>query len=185
MWRNDVHRWGWIAQLLHWSVVGLLVAQVTLAWMASDLPLGLEKLVLLTRHKSIGLLILLLVALRILWRLASTTPAPAPAMPIWQRRLAATTQGIIYICLVALPMSGWVMSSARNFSVSFFGLYQLPDFVEPGETLYEASRNAHELLVWVLAVAVLLHVLGALKHHFIDRDDVLRRMLPFASRRQP
>lgn len=183
MWRNDREAWGRIAQLLHWTVAILLVGQYTLAWMAADLPLGMQKLVLLTRHKSLGLLILLFVLSRLVWRLLNPTPAPPPAMPRWQRLLAAGTQTTIYLCLVALPLSGWIMSSARNFPVSFFGLWQLPDLVAPDEAVYQLSRDVHGVLTWVLGIAVLLHVLGALKHHFFDRDDVLRRMLPFTHRR--
>lgn len=183
MWRNDRQTWGWIAQALHWTVAILLVAQYWLAWMAADLPLGMQKLILLTRHKSLGLLILLLVLSRLLWRLWNPTPAPPPAMPGWQRHLATATQGLIYGCLIALPVSGWIMSSARNFPVSFFGLWQLPDLVEPDETVYQFTRDFHGAVTWLLGLAVTLHVIGALKHHFIDRDDVLRRMLPFARRR--
>ncbi len=176
---NSTQDWGSISKLLHWSIVGLLLTQYTLAWIASGLPLGLEKLVVLTRHKSFGILILALAATRLTWRLLNPTPALPAGTPQLQRRLARATHGLLYACLFALPLSGWIMSSARNFSVSFFGLFQLPDLVSPGETLYLVSRSVHVGLTWVLLGTVLLHVAAALKHHFVDHDTVLRRMLPF------
>lgn len=176
---NSTQTWGSISKLLHWLIVALLLTQYTLAWIASGLPLGLEKLVVLSRHKSFGILILALAATRLTWRLLNPTPALPTEVPKRQQQLARVTHALLYGCLFALPLSGWIMSSARNFSVSFFNLFQLPDLVGPGETIYVISRNLHVGLTWVLLGAVLLHVAAALKHHFLDRNDVLRRMLPF------
>jgi cytochrome b561 len=177
--RNTSLAWGGLAQLLHWLVVALLITQYTLGWIAADLPLSMQKLVLLSRHKSFGMLILGLAILRLLWRMANPTPALPAHMPVFQQRLARATHAVLYACLFALPLSGWIMSSARSFPVSVFGIVQLPDLVSPGETMFLVSRSVHVGLTWVLLATVTLHVAGALKHHFIDRDTVLRRMLPF------
>ncbi len=86
---------------------------------------------------------------------------------------------LLYGLIFALPLSGWLMSSAKNFPVSWFSLFQLPDLVAPNEQLFRQMLTLHHLLFAALVVVALLHIAGALKHHFIDRNDVLKRMLPF------
>jgi cytochrome b561/polyisoprenoid-binding protein YceI len=178
--RNTTQRWGAVSKLLHWGVVALVIAQFVLANLADGQPLGMAKLGLLARHKSVGITILALALLRLLWRAAqSAAPALPPRLPRAQRWLAQGTHGLLYGLLLAMPLSGWLMSSAKNYPVSWFGLLQLPDLLAPGEALYAAMHEAHEIMAVVLAGTAALHLLGALKHHFVDRDDVLRRMLPF------
>jgi len=179
--RNTTERWGAVSQLLHWLIVGLIIVQVTLAEMADELPVGVKKLTLLARHKSFGITILALALLRLAWRLRNPTPLlPGPLKP-YERALARITHVSLYVLLFAMPLSGWTMSSARGFPVSWFHLFQLPDLVPKNKALYEALLTTHSTLAAVLAVVVALHVAGALKHHFIRKDDVLRRMLPLPS----
>ena len=177
--RNTPLRWGAVSQLLHWLVVALVITQFVLASLAEDLAPGMAKLGLLARHKSVGITILGLALLRLAWRLGQPVPALPPGMPRWQRGLATGTHHLLYALLLAMPLSGWLMSSARNYPVSWFGLVQLPDLIAPGEHAFEALRATHGTLAALLAATALLHLAGALKHHFVDRDDVLRRMLPF------
>jgi cytochrome b561/polyisoprenoid-binding protein YceI len=177
--RNTTQRWGAVSKLLHWSIVLLVIAQFVLANLAEGLPLGMAKLGMLARHKSVGITILALALLRLTWRATQPAPALPAGMPRAQRWLAQGTHALLYLLLLAMPLSGWLMSSAKNYPVSWFGLLQLPDLVAPGDALYEAMHAAHELMAVALAVTALLHLLGALKHHFVDGDDVLRRMLPF------
>lgn len=181
MWRNTQERWGSIAKLLHWLVVVLILAQFVLASIAEDLPLGMEKIATLARHKSVGITILALAVLRVLWRLLNPTPAPPPASRRWERRLAAGVHWGLYAAIFLLPLSGWMMSSARNFPVSWFGLLTLPDLVGADPGIYAAMHEAHEILGTLLLVLAAAHVAGALRHHFLKRDDVLRRMLPLAA----
>ena len=177
--RNTPLRWGAVSQLLHWLVVALVITQFVLASLAEDLAPGMAKLGLLARHKSVGITILGLALLRLAWRLGQPVPALPSGMPRWQRGLATGTHHLLYALLLAMPLSGWLMSSARNYPVSWFGLVQLPDLIAPGEHAFEALRATHGTLAALLAATALLHLAGALKHHFVDRDDVLRRMLPF------
>ena len=177
--RNTPLRWGAVSQLLHWLVVALVITQFVLASLAEDLAPGMAKLGLLARHKSVGITILGLALLRLAWRLGQPVPALPSGMPRWQRGLATGTHHLLYALLLAMPLSGWLMSSARNYPVSWFGLVQLPDLITPGERAFEALRATHGTLAALLAATALLHLAGALKHHFVDRDDVLRRMLPF------
>lgn len=177
--RNTTRRWGTLAQLFHWLIVVLLIVQVTLAEMADDLPNGMRKLSLLARHKSVGITILMLVILRLLWRSSNPHPPLPDNMKPYERKLAHFSHVALYLLLFAIPLSGWTMSSARGFPVSWFGFFQLPDLVPKSRPLYEWLLMTHVTLVCVLAAVVTLHIAGALKHHLVHKDDVLKRMLPF------
>jgi cytochrome b561 len=177
--RNTTHRWGAIAQTFHWVVVALIIVQVTLAEMADGLPNGLRKLTLLARHKSVGLTILSLVILRLAWRWQNEHPPLPENLKRYEQALARFTHVALYVLLLAVPLSGWMMSSARGFPVSWFGFFQLPDLVPKSRPLYDALLMTHHTLAWTLLAVIALHVAGALKHHFVHKDDVLKRMLPF------
>lgn len=179
--RNTPARFGSVAQTLHWLVAGLLIVQYTLARIADDLPLGPDKVGTLARHKSVGITILMLAILRLAWR-RFDSPPPLPAMPLWQARTARSTHLAMYALLFAMPLTGWMMSSASNYPVSWFGLVQLPDLIGPDHDVKEALEEVHETLFKVLATIAGLHVAAALKHQFLDRDGLLFRMLPWRSR---
>jgi cytochrome b561 len=182
--QNTKHRWGVLSQLFHWTIVALLIVQVTLAFMFDDLPNGMRKLTLLARHKSVGITILMLVILRLIWRQLNQNPDLPGNLKPYERVLAHSTHVGLYVLLFAMPLSGWMMSSARGFPVSWFGFIQLPDLVPKSKPLYDFFGATHETLAWVLGIAVALHVAAALKHHFIHKDDVLRRMLPLPERKE-
>jgi cytochrome b561 len=175
--RNSPVRYGYVAQALHWIIVGLLIVQVTLGRIADELPLGLEKLITLARHKSFGITILGLAVIRLAWR-SFNPPPPEPPMPGWQLAAARLNHWALYVILFAMPLSGWLMSSASNIPVSWFGLVQLPDFVEPDRGLKETFEAVHESLSYVLYALAGLHVAAALKHQFVDKDGLIFRMLP-------
>jgi cytochrome b561/polyisoprenoid-binding protein YceI len=177
--RNTPRSWGAVSQLLHWLIVALIAIQATLGLLGLLLPIGVEKLAVLARHKSVGLTILGLATLRLLWRWLNPIPLlPRDLKPL-ERCLAHGTHAALYLLLFAMPLTGWIMSSARGFSVSWFGLCQLPDLAPKSEPLYQAMIRTHAVLAACLAVIVALHVAAALKHHFLLKDDTLRRMLPF------
>jgi cytochrome b561 len=177
--RNSAERYGAIAQLLHWLIVALLGVQVTTALLADDLPLGVQKLVMLGRHKSFGMTIFGLAVLRLLWRLANPTPALPLTLKPYERGLARVTHVLLYVLLFAMPLSGWIMSAAKNYPVSWFHLFTWPNPVAPNKHLAEFMVDMHETLAYVLLVTASLHILAALKHHFVLKDNVLKRMLPF------
>jgi cytochrome b561 len=176
--RNSADRYGSVAQLLHWLVVALIVVQFALASAAEDLPAGMEKLALIARHKSFGITILLLAALRLAWRFVNQPPPLPAGMGELQRKAARLSHGLLYGLLFALPVTGWMQSSAANYPVSWFNLVQLPDLVGPSESAHDVLHETHEVLATALVVITVLHVLAALKHQFIDKDGVLARMLP-------
>ena len=177
--RNTTLRWGSLAQLFHWLVVALIITQFVLISLAEDVPLGGEKIALILRHKSVGITILMLAVLRLTWRWLNPTPALPHTLKPYERFLARFTHAALYVLIFAIPLSGWTMSSARNFTVSWFGLFELPNLVGQDKALYDALHETHEILATALIVVAVLHVLAALKHHFVLKDDVLRRMLPF------
>ena len=186
--KNTATRFGGVAQALHWLIAALIVVQYVLiryAHAAEEArkthPIAaLEQLAWLARHKSVGLTVLVLAIVRLGWRLAAPPP-PFPAqMPRWQVVAARTTHWAFYVLLFALPLSGWLMSSAGNHPVSWFNLVQLPDFVAPNKPLEHFLHEFHELAFDGLFALAIVHVGAALKHHFVDRDDVLMRMLPWS-----
>lgn len=176
--RNTTTRWGAGAQFLHWLIVVLIIVQFVIAEIADGLPLGPDKVATLARHKSVGITILALALLRLLWRAVNPTPVLPTGTRPWEHAVARGTHAMLYLLLFAMPLSGWMMSSARNFPVSWFGLVQLPDLVRPSKPTFELMHETHEVLFAVLVAVVILHVLAALKHHFVLKNDVLRRMLP-------
>jgi cytochrome b561 len=172
-------RYSAVAQGFHWIIAGLIVTQFTLAWMAEDLPLGMHKLALLARHKSFGMTVLMLAVLRLLWRLINRPPELPAGMSKVEAFLAKSTHILFYILLFAMPLTGWLMSSAKNYSVSWFGRFTWPDLIGKNERAFELLKTTHQTLSWLLFALAILHILAALKHHFWNKDDVLRRMLPF------
>jgi cytochrome b561 len=172
-------RYGAVAQTFHWLIAALIVTQFTLAYLADDLPLGVHKLALLARHKSFGMTVLMLAILRLLWRLKNPPPALPSGMTPIERSLARATHMAFYVLLFAMPLTGWLMSSAKNYSVSWFGVFTWPNLIAKNETAFNLLRSTHHLLSYALFAIAILHVLAALKHHFWDKDPVLLRMLPF------
>jgi cytochrome b561 len=172
-------RYGAVAQGLHWIIAALIVTQFTLAWMAEDLPLGMHKLALLARHKSFGMTVLMLAVLRLAWRLFNRPPELPPAMSKIEKGLAKGTHVLLYVLLFAMPLTGWLMSSAKNYSVSWFGRFTWPNLIPPNERAFDVLKTVHQSLSWLLFAVAILHILAALKHHFWHKDDVLTRMLPF------
>jgi cytochrome b561 len=181
--RNTTDTYGALAKLLHWTIVVLIIAQYVIAEAADELPDGIEKLSVLTQHKSLGMVVLILAVARIGWKLANRgTPAPV-SMPAWQRKAAAASHGLLYLLILAQPLSGWVMSSAANYPVTLFGWFQFPALVAPNHDLHEGLEELHEVLFYALAIVALLHAAAAVYHHVWMKDDTLRRMLPFGGRR--
>lgn len=175
--RNTPVRFGAVSQAFHWVIAGLVILQFVLASLSEDAPL-FRQLTMIARHKSFGILILALAVLRLLWRLAGPAPSAPANIPRWQQLAAKTSHVALYVLLFLQPLSGWLMSSARGFTVSVFNLFSLPDLVPADKELYDLLHETHEVLAALLFWIVIVHVLAALGHHFIHRNNVLRRMLP-------
>lgn len=163
---------------LHWTIALLILVAFPLGVYMHELPLSPRKLQLYSYHKWIGISVLLFAAGRLLWRIGHRPPAPLPG-PRWQVAAAHAVHHTLYLLIVAVPVSGWLMSSALGFPVVWFGVLPLPDLVGKDKELGEALRAVHQVLNFTLLALVAIHVGAALKHHFFDRDATLVRMLPF------
>jgi len=168
------------AKALHWLVAGMIVVQFVLAKLAElagDDGHAMRELALLANHKSVGITILVLAVVRIAWRLMNPPPALPVTMPKWQVNASQASHWSLYFLLFAMPITGWLMSSASAYSVSWFNLFQLPDFVAPSEGLKEIFEETHETLAKVLILVASIHVIAAIKHAMIDKDGMLQRII--------
>jgi len=178
--RSDASRWGSLAKFFHWAVVLLILVQATVGLIMVELPKRPNVIPVYTFHKSLGLTILTLAVLRLLWRLFDRRPEEPAGMPHWQVIAARISHVLLYALLFAVPLSGWLFDSATRLRpLYWFGLFQVPSLTGgPNEALKDFAEEAHEFLFWTLAVVAAVHAAAALVHHFRDRDEVLRRMLP-------
>jgi len=182
MLRNTADSWGAPAKFLHWIMAVLILAQITLGVMAATWRVSPAKLELFFWHKSTGMLILALVALRLLWRLANPTPALPSGMPAWERAAARSSHLLLYLLMIALPVSGWIINSAANVPFRIFWLIPLPAIVAPDKPTADLVALVHGGLFAALALVLVAHIGAALRHHFVKRNAVLIRMLPDAWR---
>lgn len=178
-----IRRYTATAIVLHWLVALLVLCSATLGLYMVDLPLSPAKLKFYSWHKWIGVTIFLLAVLRVLWRLTHPVPAMPAATPRWQRAAAAGSHLLLYLLVIVIPLSGWLMSSALGVQTVYLGVLPLPDLLAKDKALGEQLKLVHAALNWTLAGLVAVHVAAALRHHFVDRDDVLQRMLPFVGPR--
>ena len=150
-----------------------------------ELPLSPQKLKLYSWHKWAGVTVFLLVWFRLMWRLTHRPPALPDHMPRLMQLAAHAGHALLYLLMIVIPLSGWLMSSAKGFQTVWFGLLPLPDLLDKNKELGDLLKEVHEALNFGMAGLVLAHLGAALKHHVIDRDDVLSRMLPFLAKTVP
>lgn len=177
-WRNTPERYGAVAQLLHWGIVALVITQFVLGFSAQGLPIGIERFMLLVRHKSIGMTVFGLALLRLAWRAYTPPPALPAGMPASQRLAAHLSHVLLYGLILVIPIVGWITSSASHLTVTWFGLFAFPNLVGPDLSLAKLAKSVHAALAWTLLIVASLHALAALWHHFRLKDTVLLRMLP-------
>ena len=186
--RNSLANWGAAAKLFHWLIALLIIVNLALGYWADGLALSPTKVEAFYWHKTVGLTVLWLAGLRILWRFTNPTPRLPPGMAGWERALAHGSHLLLYLAMIAMPLSGWVIHSASNFPLELYGLWAVPDLVPATmdeSAIGDIAANIHYGLFITICVLLVLHVAGALKHHLIDRDHVLRRMLPFSRASDP
>lgn len=177
------NRYSTVSLAFHWGLALLVLVQVLLitAHEATEGPISRE---FVTVHKALGMSILLLTLGRIGWRLANPALPVPPGTPGWQKIAARTTHVLFYVLLIGLPLGGWAASSAGGRDIDFFGLFNWPLLPLPlDRELAGSFMDAHRAAVKLLYVLLTLHVLAALKHQFVDRDNVLHRMIPLIPRR--
>ena len=182
--KNTENRWGGMAQSLHWLMALGILGNGILGLIMDEMPRGMAKLNTFAIHKSIGLTVLALLILRVSWRLFDRAPPDEP-MPRWQRLAAHATHGVLYLLMLAIPLSGWIYNSLHGYPLQWFKWFNLPALMEKNEALSDLAGETHEALFWVLVAVLVAHVGGALVHHWFERDNTLLRMLPFVRLRKP
>jgi cytochrome b561 len=179
--RNDIKSWTGPAKLFHWLMALLIFAQIALGLVAVSWHVSPTKLNLFVWHKSLGMLILTLLALRLLWRLLHKAPELPWEMPLWERAAAQLSHFLLYVLMIALPVTGWVISSASNVPFKIFWTLPLPAITAPDKAVADLFAAIHGWLVTLLAVVLIAHVGAALRHHYVKKDTVLARMLPWST----
>jgi cytochrome b561 len=176
--RNTLQAWGAPAKWLHWTVAALVLAQVPLGLAAESWRLSPTKLDLFVWHKSVGMLILALMVLRLAWRLANVAPSSPVDTPPLERFAGQLGHLLLYLLLFLLPVTGWVVNSAANVPFRIFWVIPVPAIVDPDKALADGAARAHATLSVLLILLLAVHVGAALRHHYLKHNDVLVRMLP-------
>lgn len=176
--KNTSEQYGAISKFFHWSLVLLVLIQFYLIFQAQFFPKDspIVGFLIGNVHKPIGMLVLLLAILSYCWRIMNIKPGFPLDMPHWEKIAATIVHNLLYLCLIVMPITGLIMSVAAGRPPNFFGLYQVPQFLAENKTLSDNFFNLHRITAIVLISLIGIHILAALKHHFIDRDTVLKRM---------
>mgnify|MGYP003429954320 FL=1 len=179
---DAVARYSTVAIVLHWLLGLSFFAMFGIGVYMSDLPFSPLRLKLFNYHKWAGITFLILSVLRLLWRFTHRPPALpqaiAQAMPSWQTKIYNATHIALYALFFAVPLIGWAYSSASGFPIVLFGVLPLPDFMAVDKEFAKQIKELHEISAFALMGLTLLHIGAALKHHFIDKDGLISRMLP-------
>ena len=190
---SSLARYATVAILLHWVIALLIIGNVGVAWYSDELK-GAAKIGLMQWHKTLGICVLLLSLARLAWRLMNPPPAISSDLKPWERTLAHVVQWGFYVLMIGLPLTGWIIVSASPFikiyPISMFGLFDWPalsfltDLPKPQmKQVHDVFAEVHHLMAKVIVYGLIpLHVIGALKHQFMDKDDTLARMIPFLRR---
>lgn len=180
---NDAtRRYSGIAMLLHWLIAALIVWGFALGWVMTDIPgITPTKLRYFSWHKWIGVTVLALVLVRIVWRATHAAPPLPAAMRAWERFGAHAGHAALYALMVAIPVTGYLYSSAAGIQVVYLGIWPLPVLIGPDTALKAALRIVHVSLNYTLLAVVAVHLLAVVKHQWLDRQRLLARMLPFGS----
>ena len=176
--KNSEKSFGVVAQVFHWSVFLLFVALFVVANMMTEMPKGPEKFQLYGLHKSLGVTTLFIVFLRLSWRMANPVPTPSTKVSKLVNRAASIGHFLLYAVMFIMPISGYIMSMAGGFGVSWFGIFNLPGFIGKSKALGALAHGIHSYTAYFIVILVSGHLLAALWHHFAIKDGVLRRMIP-------
>ena len=177
--KSSDRQWGSLARSFHWLMALLIIINGTVGLYMTGMNPSMDKISIYAIHKSIGLTVLALVLLRLSWRWFDPRPRDLP-MPRWQKLAAHAVHGALYLLMLAIPLSGWLFNSAKGNPLQWFKLFNLPGLVAKDKALADLFHQTHEWLFWILVLVLIAHVGGALMHHFVERDNTLRRMLPFS-----
>ena len=175
---NDREHFGIVSIVLHWSIALLTIALFFLGLWLVELDYYDPWFQLAPWwHKGLGVLTLLLVIVRIVWKGFSIKSLLNTSIPDWQKTLATLIHGFLDMLLIVICLTGYFIVTARGDSLPVFDLFEIPAILDTVKNMEEFAGEAHYLLAYLMMVIVSVHILAALKHHFINRDNILRRML--------
>jgi cytochrome b561 len=175
--RSSSSSWDGVARSFHWLMAVLILLQAIGGWVGSDMDRSPLKVDVMTAHKSLGITLLLLVLIRLLWRWTHAAPPPIAGSKPWETWAARLSHSALYLLMIAVPVSGWLDASTSIVPWKLWWAIPWPAIAAPDQHLHEIAGELHESLVWVLAAILAIHVAAALRHHFVQRDQVLMRML--------
>ena len=179
--RNTRYTFGSVTKFFHWTISIIIITMLILGFVMTNIGKSPLQLQLYFIHKSLGLTVLLLIICRILWRFINEPPRYPDSIPKWEQKAAHLMQYIFYALMLIMPLSGWIMSTAANHIPSFWGLVSVPfPGIAKSRDLAGLNSQIHEIGAYILAAMVIIHVLAALKHHFLAKNNILSRMLPFS-----
>ncbi len=179
--KNTGEQYGIVSKTLHWIIAVLILAELFLVYFkrwALPEKSPVAGFLIGGLHKPIGILILYLGVFFIIWQFLNPHPKFPNRMPVWQKNSAHINHILLYMCMIIIPAAGILMSTAAGYPPNFFKLYQFPQFIEKDQELAGLFFNIHSITGFVLMGVVAIHCLAALKHHFVDRNNILTRMLP-------
>lgn len=180
--RQNISRYSGLAIAFHWLLALMICVSFGVGLYMTSLTFSPQRLKLYNWHKWAGITILALSAARLLWRLTHRAPSLPSTMPAWQRIASHASHWALYLFFFAVPLTGWAYSSAAGFPIVWMGLVPLPDLVEKNRELAEILKPYHWIAAYSLAAVVVIHLAAAIKHHFVDRDTILLRMMPQSKR---
>jgi len=165
---------------LHWLIAACVLVMIPIGIVMGRVGQGPTQDTLYLLHKSLGMLILMLMLARLVNRIVIGAPAPAPSLARWQRVASSATHGLLYVLLLVMPVGGWLANSAYGTPTPFFGVFEIPNLIAKNEALANRLFAVHRSIGLIVAAIVLVHIAAALYHFLIHRDGVLQRMLPRA-----
>ncbi len=171
--------WHPVSKLFHWLMAIAIIYQWWLGWRAEELPFSPQKLDLFISHKSIGILLFLLVLLRLAFRFRLGVPPHTTTVTKIEQRAADAGHWILYALMIAVPVSGWVVSDTSRIPFRLFKRYDVPDLMAADKAISDLAADVHGVLTTAFAVVLVIHVLAALRHHFLIKNNTLKRMLPW------
>ena len=178
MMKNTLGTYGSVGKFLHWIVAFVVTIMLIIGFTMGSQAEPLKSQ-MYGYHEELGLTLMAILIFRLYWRLMNPQPEFPASLASWERIAARLTHYLLYIILGVMIASGWAKSTSSGYTPNFYGLFELPmPFVPVSTTVSDIAKQIHVTTVWILITLISLHILAALKHHFINKDDVLKRMLP-------
>jgi len=173
--KNTPSSYGFVSKNFHWIMAAIILFNFTLGYFMGDLDKGPLRFFIFNLHKSLGILVIVLIIFRLFWRLINLVPAPL-SQNYLLNKLSKVVHYFFYFILLVVTFSGWTYSSARGGPVNVFGLFSVPALVEKNDEIAKIARNIHTLSVYIFIAFVVVHILASLYHHYFLKDKTLKRM---------